>query len=59
MMNMEDGIIVYHGCLPRITTDLTTNGHMYNNRVAIEGIIYELRISSTHLQLYKKRYKWH
>lgn len=54
MMNVENGIVVYHGCLPRITTDLTTNSHTYNNRVAIEGIIYELKISSTQLQLYKK-----
>ena len=54
MMNMEDGVVVYHRLLPRITTDLTTNGHTYNNRVAIDGIIYELTISSTHLQLYKK-----
>lgn len=54
MMNMEDGVVVYHRLLPRITTDLTTNGHTYNNRVAIKGIIYELKISSTHLQLYKK-----
>lgn len=54
MMNVENGIVVYHGCLPRITTDLTTNSHTYNNRVAIEGIIYELKISSTHLQLYEK-----
>lgn len=54
MMNMEDGVVVYHRLLPRITTDLTTNGHTYNNRVAIEGIIYELKISSTHLQLYEK-----
>ena len=54
MMNMEDGVVVYHRLLPRITTDLTTNGHTYNNRVAIKGIIYELNISSTHLQLYKK-----
>lgn len=51
---MEDGVVVYHRLLPRITTDLTTNGHTYNNRVAIKGIIYELNISSTHLQLYKK-----
>ena len=54
MMNMEDGVVVYHGLLPRITTDLIINGHTYNNRVAIKGIIYELKISSTHLQLYKK-----
>jgi hypothetical protein len=53
-MNVENGIVVYHGCLPRITTDLTTNSHTYNNRVAIEGIIYELKISSTNLQLYEK-----
>lgn len=51
---MEDGIIAYHGCLPRITTDLVTDGNTYNNRVAIEGIIYNLMISPNHLQLYKK-----
>lgn len=54
MMNKEDGVIVYRGLLPRITTDLFAEGYMYNNEVDINGTIYNLTISSNNLQLYTK-----
>ena len=54
MMNKEDGVIVYHGLLPRITTDLFAEGHMYNNEVDINGTTYNLTISSNNIQLYTK-----
>lgn len=52
--NMQDGIVSYHGCLPRITSDFVTDGSIYKDKIDINDTNYDLVISPNNIQIYTK-----